>query len=125
MARFFIPLLVLLLAIVLYRGGILSSQSAVSIGGCWGGFSWWRGRYTYLSGTLSRRLSVGRRQCLSLQAVTETGDLDITVEADDEILGFWQGVQNLSAQIDVATLPYCTIRLHARKFRGEFFFSLQ
>lgn len=119
--------LVLGLAVfLLYRLGILSTQAAwLSVGGCWGGISWWRGRYALLTGRLKRnfRLKPGQ-ECLHIQVEVRSGELDLEVRDPQGGLCFaWYAVDGLDVRCDLTGLRQCAVSLSARSFKGEFLLS--
>ena len=118
--------IILVLAVVLYRTGLLSSNAAVSTGGSWGGPTWWQGRYAMLSGRLRRCLTTAGCDCLLIQVETLSGSLRLEIrDSSGELRYAWYDPGTLSVQTDIRGMDRCTVWMTAHQFQGSFSLTAQ
>lgn len=117
----FIPIM-----LILYHFGIVNSSIGTSIGGNWGTSSWWRGKYAYLSGKLSRNFVTREYTTLHIEIETISGEIDLSIQdSNRNILYAWGYISGLDTNIVVDKNEKYFVQISASNFKGQFFLSLR
>lgn len=118
---FFIPLM-----LILYYFGIATSNIGASIGIAWGMPSWWRGKYSYLSGIISRNFRTCGYTTMYIKIGTISGDISLEIhDCNGNILYVWGYISDLEVNIDIGKNEKISALIRASNFKGQFFLSLE
>ena len=118
---FFIPLM-----LILYYLGIATSNIGASIGITWGLPSWWRGKYSYLSGIISRNFRTHGYPTMHIEIETISGDISLEIrDYSGNTLYAWGCISDLEVNIDIEENEKISAQISASNFKGQFFLSLE
>ena len=118
---FFIPLM-----LILYYFGIATSNIGASIGITWGMPSWWRGKYSCLSGMTSRNFRARGYTTMYIEIGKISGDIGLEIhDCSGNILYAWGCISDLEVNIDIGENEKISALISPSNFKGQFFLSLE
>ncbi|MCI8537592.1 MAG: hypothetical protein HFF18_02885 [Oscillospiraceae bacterium] len=124
---FLLAAVFLLLMLVFNELGLVSTKIAWISGGMnWGLLTWWKGKFSMLTGSISRNFLVLRNSSrLSVEIDPSAGALELEVRArDGALLHRWQGTAPASFQVGLSGVKRFRVTARGREFKGTFFLSV-
>lgn len=112
--------------LILHHFGIVNGFAGMCTGGNWGTLSWWRGKYSYLSGKLCRNFITRKYSTLHIEVETISGKIDIEIQNKNKnVLYAWLCISDLNVDINIAEVEKCIVLISSSKFSGQFFLKCE
>lgn len=112
--------------LILHYFGIVTSSVGMCAGRNWGALSWWRGKYSYLSGKLCRNFITRKYSTLHIEVETISGRIDIEVQDQNKnVLYVWPCISDLNVDLDIAETEKCIVLIVSSKYKEQFFLKCE